>query len=64
VVAFLESLPEHKTVVLPQVPTAENLAAEAFRILDAAYADTYGNRLKLERVRLYETPNNWADAEC
>jgi len=63
VVAFLESLPEHKTVVLPQVPTAENLAAEAFRILDAAYADTYGNRLRLERVRLYETPNNWADVE-
>lgn len=63
VVAFLASLPEHKTVVLSQVPTAENLAAEAFRILDAAYADTYGNRLRLERVRLYETPNNWADAE-
>jgi len=63
VVAFLASLPEHKTVVLSQVPTAENLAAEAFRILDAAYADTYGDRLRLERVRLYETPNNWADAE-
>jgi 6-pyruvoyltetrahydropterin/6-carboxytetrahydropterin synthase len=44
------------------VPTAENLAAEAFRILDAAYLDTFGNKLRLERVRLYETPNNWADA--
>ena len=62
VVAFLETLPEHKTVVLPVVPTAENLAAEAFRVLDAAYVDTYGNQLKLQRVRLYETPNNWADA--
>jgi 6-pyruvoyltetrahydropterin/6-carboxytetrahydropterin synthase len=62
VVGFLASLPEHKTVVLPVVPTAENLAAEAFRILDAAYLDTYGNQLQLERVRLYETPNNWADA--
>lgn len=59
---FLASLPGHKTVVLPVVPTAENLAAEAFRILGAAYLDTYGNRLQLERVRLYETPNNWADA--
>lgn len=62
VVDFLATLPGHKTVVLPVVPTAENLAAEAFRILDAAYLDTYGNQLRLQRVRLYETPNNWADA--
>ena len=33
------------------VPTAENMAAEAFRILQAEYQDTYGNHLKLERVR-------------
>ena len=63
VVDFLASLPGHKTVVLPVVPTAENLAAEAFRMLDAAYRDTYGNQLRLQRVRLYETPNNWVDAE-
>ena len=62
VAEFLATLPGHKTVVLPVVPTAENLAAEAFRLLDAAYRDSYGNQLKLERVRLYETPNNWADA--
>lgn len=59
---FLATLPDHKTVVLDVVPTAENLAAEAFRILDAAYQDIYGNNLRLERVRLYETPNCWADA--
>lgn len=63
VVEFLATLPGHKTVVLPVVPTAENLVAEAFRVLDAAYRDTYGNQLRLHRVRLYETPNNWADAE-
>jgi 6-pyruvoyltetrahydropterin/6-carboxytetrahydropterin synthase len=62
VVDFLATLPGHNTVVLPVIPTAEHLAAEAFRILDAAYLDTYGNQLRLERVRLYETPNNWADA--
>ena len=56
VVEFLASLPEHKTVVLPVVPTAENLAAEAFRILDAAYLDTYGNHLLLQRVRLIRNP--------
>ncbi len=62
VVDFLQSQAGHKTVVLDCVPTAENLAAKAFRILDQAYCDTYGNDLRLERVRLYETPNNWADA--
>ena len=62
VTAFLASMPEHKTVVLDVVPTAENLAQIAFTILDAAYRDVYGNRLRLERVRLFETPNCWADA--
>lgn len=59
---FLRTLPDHKTVVMETVPTAENMAAEAFSILQAEYLDTYGNHLKLERVRLYETPNSWADA--
>lgn len=62
VLDFLGSLPDHKTVVMDTAPTAENMAAEAFRILKAEYLDTYGNHLKLERVRLYETPNSWADA--
>ncbi|MDD2833541.1 MAG: 6-carboxytetrahydropterin synthase QueD [Methylotenera sp.] len=59
---FLNTLPNHKTVVFPTVPTAENMASEAFRILKLRYHDTYGNHLKLEKVRLYETPNSWADA--
>ncbi|MFV8823637.1 6-carboxytetrahydropterin synthase QueD [Thauera sp. WH-2] len=63
VIEFLASMPGHKTIVLDVVPTAENLAAEAFRILEPAYHDVYGNDLRLERVRLYETPNCWADAE-
>jgi 6-pyruvoyltetrahydropterin/6-carboxytetrahydropterin synthase len=62
VLNFLNSLPDHKTVVFPTVPTAENMASEAFRILKSRYHDTYGNHLKLEKVRLYETPNSWADA--
>ncbi len=61
VVEFLASMPDHKTVVLDRVPTAENLARIAFEILDGAYRDVYGNHLRLERVRLYETPNCWAD---
>jgi len=61
-VQFLGTMPEHKTVVLACIPTAENLAEHAFAILDAVYRDSYGNHLRLERVRLYETPNCWADA--
>jgi len=61
VVDFLATLPDHKTVLLDAVPTAENLALIAFRILDAHYTDTFGNHLQLERIRLYETPNCWAD---
>jgi 6-pyruvoyltetrahydropterin/6-carboxytetrahydropterin synthase len=62
VVDFLHSLPDHKTVLLDCVPTAENLAQQAFTILDAVYRDSYGNQLRLERLRLYETPNCWAEA--
>lgn len=58
---FLSRLPNHKTVVLENVPTAENLARIAFQLLDPAYRDTYGNHLHLERVRIFETPNCWAD---
>lgn len=62
VLNFLNTLPDHKTVIFPTVPTAENMAQEAFKILKEKYQDTYGNHLTLEKVRLYETPNNWADA--
>ena len=61
VLDFLNGVPGHKTVVLDAIPTAENLALIAFNSLNSASRDTYGNQLRLERVRIYETPNNWAD---
>ena len=61
VVDFLATLSGHKTVLLDAVPTVENLAALAFSVLNAVYLDTYGNHLRLEHLRLYETPNCWAD---
>ena len=64
VVEFLRSLKNHKTIELDSIPTAENLSLEAFRTLGAAYRDAFGSHVKLERVRLYETPNCWADAEA
>lgn len=61
VVDFLSSIPGHKTVVLDQQPTAENLALIAFDILDHAFREYYADRLQLDHVRLFETPNCWAD---
>ena len=61
VLDFLNTLPGHKTVIMDVPPTAENLAAIAFRLLSEAYHATYNNHLHLKRVRIYETPNNWAD---
>ncbi|MCL2021269.1 MAG: 6-carboxytetrahydropterin synthase QueD [Betaproteobacteria bacterium] len=62
VMSFLHSLPAHKTVVLDLIPTVENLARIVFDILAPAYYAAYGFRLRLAAVRLYETPNCWADA--
>ena len=53
---FLDSLPDHKTVVLDRIPTVENLAAIAFDILAPIYKSKYDKHLRLARLRLYETP--------
>ena len=58
---FLDSMPNHKTVVIDRVPTVENLARIAFDILQPVYHDRYGRALALEKVTLYETPNCWAE---
>jgi 6-pyruvoyltetrahydropterin/6-carboxytetrahydropterin synthase len=62
VIAFLATLPDHRTVVVDAPPTAEHLADHAFRALAPAFEGHFGRVLRLERVRLYETPNCWADA--
>ncbi len=59
--AFLDSLPNHKTVVLPLVPTIENLTTIAFDILKNAFADHFGTGLTLHKIKLFETPNCWAE---
>ena len=58
---FLGTLPGHKTVIIQQIPTVENLARAAFTILKAAYQDHYGTGLRLHKLVLHETPNCWAE---
>lgn len=60
-VTFLGTLPNHKTVIMEHVPTVENLANAAFAILQPVFSDAFGGRLNLSAIRLYETPNCWAD---
>lgn len=48
----------HRTIGLPCIPTVENLAALAYTTL---YDPLMEHGLTLTRVRLYETPNCWAD---
>ena len=60
-VSFLASIPNHKTVILEHVPTVENLAKTAFAILQPIFKQAFGGRLELSALRLYETPNCWAD---
>lgn len=60
---FLDSMPDHKTVVLDRIPTVENLARDAFDILKNVYQDRYGTGLSLSKITLYETPNCWAEVD-
>ena len=60
-VAFLATLPNHKTVIMDHVPTVENLATAAFAILKPVLNKAFEGRLELSCIRLYETPNCWAD---
>jgi 6-pyruvoyltetrahydropterin/6-carboxytetrahydropterin synthase len=51
-------------VVLDCIPTVENLAQTAFKILDPVFKERFNGRLNLSRLRIYETPNCWADVHA
>jgi 6-pyruvoyltetrahydropterin/6-carboxytetrahydropterin synthase len=46
---------------MEHVPTVENLASAAFNLLQPVFEKAFEGRLKLSSIRLYETPNCWAD---
>lgn len=60
-VDFLKTIPGHKTTLLDHIPTAENLAKYAFELLAPILNSQFEGKIKLQRLRLYETPNCWAD---
>ncbi|HCK04769.1 MAG: 6-carboxytetrahydropterin synthase QueD [Methylophilales bacterium] len=61
VIKFLSSLDNHKTVVFPEVPTAENMALVAYELLKVVFKKKFLGAVTPIKVRLYETPNNWAE---
>ena len=50
----------HRTVILPFIPTAENLAKWAFEQVDPYISSSYGNSLILRAFHVRETPKSWA----
>jgi 6-pyruvoyltetrahydropterin/6-carboxytetrahydropterin synthase len=51
---------EHKTVIVPFIPTAENLAKWAYNIVEKQIKSAYGNQLSLYAFHVRETPKSWA----
>jgi 6-pyruvoyltetrahydropterin/6-carboxytetrahydropterin synthase len=52
-----------KAIAVPFIPTAENIAKYIYDKLAPQYEDKYGTGLRLKRIRLFETPNSYADYE-
>ena len=51
---------EHRSLVVPFVPTAENLARWAFEQVEPHIKSSYGNSLSLKAFHVRETPKSWA----
>ena len=52
--------PDHRTVVVSFIPTAENFAKWAFEQVEPHIRTVYGNRLRLVAMHVRETPKSWA----
>ena len=50
----------HSTLVVPFIPTAENLAKWAFEQVEPHISSSYGNTLRLHAFHVRETPKSWA----
>jgi 6-pyruvoyltetrahydropterin/6-carboxytetrahydropterin synthase len=50
----------HRTVIVPFIPTAENLARWAFEQVNDHISTSYGNSLRLRAFHVRETPKSWA----
>ena len=51
---------EHRTLIVPFIPTAENLAKWAFEQVEPRISSSFGNSFKLHAFHVRETPKSWA----
>ena len=57
---FFNNSKGHKPVIVPFTPTAENVAAYIFEILQDKFKDVYKTGLHLHSIKLWETPTSYA----
>ena len=57
---FFKHSKGHKPVIVPFTPTAENVAAYIFNILNDKFSDVYKTGLHLQSIKLWETPSSYA----
>jgi len=57
---FFNESKGHKPVIVPFTPTAENVAAYIFNMLQDKFIDVYKTGLHLHSVKLWETPTSYA----
>ena len=50
----------HKPVIVPFTPTAENVAAYIFHVLEDKFSDVYETGLFLQSIKLWETPSSFS----
>ena len=60
VLDFLSKSNDHKAVVVPFTPTAENVAEYIFKELENKFTDVYKTGLHLHSIKLWETPTSYA----
>ena len=51
---------DHRTLIVPFIPTAENLAKWAFEQVEPHIVSKYGQKIKLVAMNVRETPKSWA----
>ena len=57
---FFNKSKGHKPVIVPFTPTAENVAGYIFQQLQDKFKDVFKTGLRLQSVKLWETPSSYA----
>ena len=57
---FFNNSKGHKPVIVPFTPTAENVAKYIFSELEDKFSDMHKTGLRLESIKVWETPTSFA----